>query len=97
MKIQPVEFVVRDGWVTLRDLAKYLDISKPIVSRWAVWRRSYPKGFPKAERVGQQWMVRWSELEMWESGLMTREEERDNGIDIGSPGRMDVSVLFDYK
>lgn len=97
MKIQPVEFVVRNGWVTLRDLAKYLDCSKPTIYRWAVWRKTFPKGFPKAERVGQQWMVRWSEIQKWESGLMTREEEKAKGIDIGSPGRMDVSALFDYK
>ena len=97
MKIQPVEFVVRDGWVSLRNLARYLDCSKPTIYRLAVWRRCYPKGFPKAERVGQVWMVRWYEIEKWESGLMTRKEEKERGTNIGSPGRMDVSVLFDYE
>ncbi len=97
MKIQPVEFIVRNGWVTLRDLARYLDVSKPTIYRWSVWRKTYPKDFPKAERVGQQWMVRWSDIQKWESGLMTREEEKEKGVNIGSPGRMNVSVLFDYK
>ncbi len=95
MRIRPPEFVVRHGWVNLRDLARYFNCSKSTIYRWAVWRRSYPKGFPKAERVGQVWMVRWSEVERFESGLLTREEEKEKGINIGSPGHMDVSVLFD--
>jgi hypothetical protein len=42
-------------------------------------------------------MVRWYEIEKWESGLMTRKEEKERGTNIGSPGRMDVRVLFDYE
>jgi predicted DNA-binding transcriptional regulator AlpA len=95
--MKPVEFMVRNGWITLQDLAKYLDVSKSTIYRWTVWQQSYPKGFPKAERVGQRWMVRWSAIQKWESGLMTREEEKEKGINIGNPGQLDVSVLFDYE
>jgi len=62
-----------------------------------VWRRSYPKGFPKAERLGQQWMIRWSDIQKWESGLMTYQEEKEKGIDIGKPGALSLDNIFDYK
>ena len=95
--IRPVEFVVRSGWVSLQDLARYFSCSKSTIYRWAVWRRCFPKGFPKAERIGQQWMVRWAEIQKWETGLLTRAEEKANGVDIGRPGKMDVGVFFDYE
>jgi len=97
MRISQPEFIVRNGWVRLKDLARYLDVSKSTIYRWAVWRKTYPKGFPKAERVGGQWMVRWSEIQKFESGLLTRAEEKERGISIGRPGNMDISVLFDNE
>ncbi len=97
MRIKPVEFVVRNGWVNLKDLARYFDCSKSTIYRWAVWRKTYPKGFPKADRIGQQWMVKWALIQKWESGLMTYQEMKDKGITTGRPGHVDYSDIFDYQ
>lgn len=95
MKI-PVEFVIRNGYAELKDIARYLGKSLPTIYRWAVLRRQFPRGFPHAVRQGKNWVVRWSDVEQWELGLMTRDEEKENGIERGrvGEGRIDYSDIF---
>lgn len=89
-----MEFMVRHGWVTLKNVAEYFSFSYSTVYRWAVERKNFPKGFPKAERIGRFWFLRWAGVQKFEAGLMTYAQMKEAGIDVGTPGKMDYGDIF---
>ena len=93
MRNQP-EYIIRNGYMELKNAAAYFSVHITTMYRWAVWRKCYPKGFPKAERIGLKWMIRWSDIQKFEAGLMSREEEKELGLHIG---KVDYNEIFEAR
>ena len=83
--IRPVEFIVRGGYASIKNVAAFLDYNYVTIYKWSVLRKIYPPGFPEAVRMGLAWRIAWDDVLKWKDGLNTYADDKRLGLNMYDP------------